>query len=173
MKLIKGFLFAIVGLFIMITLVSLLMPSKVVTIRTVLVQASETAIIVALHDLQQWEQWHPVFNSKPEGLAVSDPSKGKGASASWISAGKKNTLQIKEADTNHITLTLNRPGEKEITQLIQLQTRKDQIGIEVEWRSLTQLSWLPWEKFSGMFIETITGPGYEAALNSLKTHVEK
>jgi hypothetical protein len=43
----------------------------------------------------------------------------------------------------------------------------------VEWRSLTRLHWYPWEKFYAIFMDKITGPGYEAALNGLKEIVEK
>ncbi len=37
----------------------------------------------------------------------------------------------------------------------------------VEWTAVTKLKWYPWEKFSGLFIEKITGDGYEYGLTQL------
>jgi hypothetical protein len=34
------------------------------------------------------------------------------------------------------------------------------------------MKWYPWEKFSGIFVDKMTGPGYQAALNELKDFVE-
>jgi hypothetical protein len=48
----------------------------------------------------------------------------------------------------------------------------DSSAMQVEWRVLTKLKWYPWEKFYGIFIDKLTGPGYEVALNNLKELAE-
>jgi len=44
--------------------------------------------------------------------------------------------------------------------------------VQAEWSVLVRLKWYPWEKFYGIFIEKISGQGYEDALSSLKAYVE-
>ena len=48
-----------------------------------------------------------------------------------------------------------------------------QTGTQVEWKSVVKLKWYPWEKMYGIFVDKLTGPGYEAALNGLKNYLEQ
>ena len=45
--------------------------------------------------------------------------------------------------------------------------------VKADWIATTHLHWYPWEKFYAIFIDKLTGPGYEAALQGLKTYTEK
>ena len=71
-----------------------------------------------------------------------------------------------------VTAILQREGENEVINMISILPLPDSNQVQVEWRSLTKLKWSPWEKFYGIFVEKLTGPGYEAALNSLKSYTE-
>lgn len=172
MKQLKGFLFVIIGLFAMITLLSLLMPSKVMTVRSVVVHAADSIIISQITDLQNWEHWHPLFmnGNKP---TMSHPSAGINAFATWNSNEKQNRLLITETGANHVKLVLARAGENDVTNIISTNPVSDSSAVQLEWRVLTKLKWYPWEKFYGIFIDKLSGPGYEQALNNLKNFVEK
>ena len=61
MRLIKGFIIAVTGLFVMITLLSLLMPSKVMTVRSVVIHGTAGQVFTQIADLKNWKRWHPVF----------------------------------------------------------------------------------------------------------------
>ena len=172
MKMIKGFLFVVTGLFILITLVSLLMPSRIMTAKTVMINSDDSSIMAAIEDLQQWKNWHPVFMDEQAGVKIPGPSAGANAYAVWETNGKENKLQITNSTPGQVTLSLQRPGENEVINLFSLATIKDSPGIQVEWRTTTTLKWYPWEKFSGIFYDKMTGPGYEAALQSLKKYAE-
>lgn len=165
MKLLKGFLIAIVGLFVFITLLSLLMPSKVITVRSVNMHVPADKIMQEIGDLNNWKNWHPLF--KNDSSIVVDPS-----TAEWVTNNKKNRLQITGRSQNSLQFTLERPGENEILNKIELINYTDSNSIDVEWSALTKMKWYPWEKFSGIFVDKMTGPGYEAALKELKIYVE-
>jgi hypothetical protein len=173
MKLLKGFIIAVAGLFLVVTLISLLMPSRVVTARSVTIQASRPEIYNQVADLKNWKHWHPVFKADSSRISISNPSAGKGAFAEWETNNKKNRLEITYTSPGAIRLVLGRPGENDVMNEIAFTAFKDSNSIQVEWIALTRLKWYPWEKFSGIFIEKIAGPGYEAALNELKTYMEK
>ena len=172
MKLAKGFLLVFIGLAIMITLFSLLIPSRVMTVRTVMIHASPEKVFEQIADLKNWKHWHPVFMQDSNLVQVSSPSSGVNAYAEWSTTGKKNKLLITGVEANKLNLLLERPGENSSNNIISVTAMPDSNAVQAEWRVLTKLKWYPWEKFSGFFVEKITGAGYEAALNNLRTFVE-
>jgi hypothetical protein len=89
-----------------------------------------------------------------------------------VQGSKKNNLTITEDFPEGIKLSLNRPGEKPVENSILILPVEEAGTYHVEWRSLTRLKWYPWEKFAGIFVSDITGPGYEAALEGLKKYIE-
>ena len=172
MRLIKGFIFAVAGLFIVVTLFSLLMPSKVMTARTVVIHATKEQVFSKIADLGRWRQWHPVFMQDSAAMHISYPSSGKDAYAEWMSNGKQNKLLITAVLPDELNASLIRSGENDAINIIAVTALKDSNNVQAEWRVVTKLKWYPWEKFSGIFIDKITGPGYEAALNNLKELIE-
>lgn len=172
MRLAKGFIFAIAGLFIVVSLVSLLMPSKVMTVRTEIIHTDERTALASIADLQTWKQWHPVF-MKESSLRLSKPSVGARAFAEWKTNGKTNKLLLTEVSGNYIKFSLQRTNENPIENIISVKSLSDSNNVEVEWRVLTKIKWYPWEKFAGIFLDKMTGPGYEMALHNLKLLLEK
>lgn len=172
MKLVKGFLLAVTGLFVVITLFSLLIPSKVFTSKGVVIYASQQKIVAALKDFNQWKQWHPLFSNDTNNILISQPSNAVNASIEWGLAGKKNKMTITEVFDQGIKLNLSRSGENPVENSIVVLPLEDSSSYQVEWTALTRLKWYPWEKFAGIFVNEITGPGYEAALNALKSYTE-
>ena len=172
MRLIKGFIFAIAGLFIMITLLSLLIPSKVMVSRGVVINANPQKIYAEISILQNWKHWQPVFKSDSLKINFSPGSTGTNSFCEWESNGKKNKLIITDRVDNQISVALQREGENDVSITIVVVTLPDSNSVQVEWNALTRLKWYPWEKFYGIFIEKSSGQGYEDALNSLKAYVE-
>ena len=89
----KGFVFVILGLALLVTAVSLLMPSKVMTAQTVMINAPKEKIESAITDLGKWKYWHPVFSEPGTQVSLDQLAHGKVKSASWYSDGKKNILK--------------------------------------------------------------------------------
>ncbi len=172
MRLIKGFILAIAGLFIVITLLSLLMPSRVMIVKTVVIHSKPAIVFNEIADLKKWKHWHPLFIQDSSTMQISNQSSGVNAYAEWPSNGKQNKLRITEVLTNQLKTSLSRAGENDINNIISVSTLNDSNNVQVEWRVITKLKWYPWEKFSGIFVEKMTGPGYETALNNLKEFIE-
>ena len=168
----RGVVFVLAGIFVFTSLLSLLIPSKVMVVRSVQIRSADTTLFSMVADLNNWRKWHPVFQQQDVVIAVSKPSTGVGATAKWISADKENTIRITDVQQNSLGFLLAREGENDIANILSVQTARDSLGVEVEWRALTHLKWYPWEKFYGIFLEQVTGPSYEAALNKLREFVE-
>lgn len=169
----KGFLIAIIGLFGVITLMSLLMPSKVMMARSVVIRDSAANVFSHIRDLNEWKKWHPLFMQEGVTVHVHSPSSGEGAKATWNSNGRDNILSIMSDTAYTLQASLERVHEKPVMNYIQVSQMQNSAEVNVEWKTVTSLKWYPWEKFSGIFIDKMSGPGYEQALQSLKEYCEQ
>jgi hypothetical protein len=173
MKFLKGIIFGGVGLFVVITLLSLLIPSKIMTSKSVLINAPKDSIHKVLSDLSLWQKWHPIFSEPTLAAQVSTPATGINASIKWTSAEKANSISITSITADDLRFNVTRKGERPVENSIVLLPVEGSTEWLVEWRALNTSSWYPWEKFAGIFVSQITGPGYEAALQGLKTYAEQ
>lgn len=172
MRLVKGFLIVLSGLFIFITILSLFIPSRLMVTRAVVINAPADKVFSQVSNLQHWKNWQPVFMLDSAGIRFKTGANGISHACEWDSRGKKNKMKITGTSDNVIRATLLREGENEVQNTISLLPLADSSQVQVEWSVLVKLKWYPWEKFYGIFIENITGEGYEAALNSLKAYAE-
>ncbi len=172
---IKGILFVFAGLFILVTLISLLMPGRVVVTRATPVHGDSLKIFNELSNLQNWKHWHPVFKNDQAKITFANsttPPTLYNQSAQWITNGKKNTLLITGKKYPVVEVTLLRDGESPAYNYLSVLPIQEQGNMQVEWTAITKLRWYPWEKFGGIFIEQMTAAGYEAALKNLKELIE-
>ncbi|HMU11623.1 MAG TPA: hypothetical protein PKC54_16535 [Ferruginibacter sp.] len=165
-RLIKGFVIALVGLFVFITLLSLFIPSKVMISRGVVIHAGAAKVFDQVNNLSNWKNWQPVFKNDSAHIRFSNDS------AQWISKNKTNTITITSRSENSISASIEREGENTVLNTIRILPLADSNQVQAEWNILIKLKWYPWEKFYGIFIEKITGQGYEDALNGLKVYCE-
>lgn len=172
MKVAKGALVVFVGLFIFLTLISLLIPSHIVTTRAETVQADSIRLYSEIADLKNWKHWHPVFMQDSAKMNFSASSTNVNDFVEWNSNNKKNRVVISERKFPYIKILLQRDGENDMENILALREVQEKGNMQVQWTSITKLKWYPWEKFSGIFIEKMSGAGFEIALVSLKTYVE-
>ncbi|HMK04008.1 MAG TPA: SRPBCC family protein [Ferruginibacter sp.] len=173
MRLFKASIIGLTGLFIFITLISLLIPSKIRVTKAVAIQAEAARVFAQISDIQNWKNWQPVFKRDSAVIVFGKDGEGNVNSIEWESKGKKNKFIITSKKDNAITASLLREGESEVLNTITILPVAEQHQVQVEWNALIKLKWYPWEKFYGIFIEKVTGQGYEDALNSLKAYVEE
>jgi hypothetical protein len=172
MRLFKGFFIVLAGLFIFITILSLFIPSKLMVSRAVVINANADKVFSEINNLQNWKHWQPVFMSDSAQMQFKTEANGISNYCEWDSKGKKNIIEITGTKNNSITALLRRSGENDVQNTISVLPLSDSNQVQVEWNVLIKLKWYPWEKFYGIFIEKVSGQGYEDALNSLKNYVE-
>ena len=175
MRVVKAFLVGATGLFIIITLFSLLIPSRVMVSRGVVVNnASADGAYRQIAGFENWKNWHPIFTVDSAKIYRHLPAiAGKDSGYIIKHRGRDVKVKLISADTTSVKFLLQADGENDINNDIVLTALPAQNAVQVEWRSITKLHWYPWEKFYGIFIDKLTGPGYEAALNGLKDYMEK
>lgn len=173
MRLIKAFLTGITGLFIVITLLSLLLPSEIKVSRAVVINASSDKIMSQINDLKNWKNWEPMFASDSVTKIFSSATNQPGSFADITYKDKQAHVQITSIDSSSIQFLLQAKNEDQINNEINVTRLENNKGQLVEWKALTKLHWYPWDKLYGIFIDRLTGPGYEDALNHLKSFVER
>jgi hypothetical protein len=172
MRLFKGFFIVLAGLFIFITILSLFIPSKLMVSRAVVINANAGKVFSEINNLQNWKHWQPVFMNDSSQINFKTDASGISNYCEWDSKGKKNIIEITKKSDNSIAAILKRPGENDVQNTISILPLADSNQVQAEWNVLIKLKWYPWEKFYGIFIEKISGQGYEDALKSLKNYAE-
>lgn len=175
MRLVKAFLFVAIGLFIFITLFSLLIPFHVRVSRAVVINnASAGGVYRQVAIFENWKNWHPFFTVDSARIYWYPPGiAGKDSGCIIKHRGHDVKIKLISADTTDIKFLLQVAGENDISSEIVITPLPGRQAVQVEWRAITKLHWYPWEKFYGIFIDKLTGPGYDAALNGLKDYFEK
>ncbi len=166
LRLIKGFIIALAGLFIFITILSLFIPSRIQVSRGVLIHAPAAKVFEQVNNLTNWKNWQPVFRNDSAAFHFN------GDTAKWISRNKTNKFIVTKRSDNSIAAILEREGENTVQNTISMLPLADSNQVQAEWNVLIRLKWYPWEKFYGIFIEKMSGQGYQDALNSLKEYCE-
>ena len=173
MRFIKAFLVGITGLFIVITLLSLLLPSEIKVSRAVVLNTTTGKAYTQISNLHNWKNWEPLFASDSAVKTFRDAVPGKNASCDIRYGEKQVHVEITTMDSVSVQFAMEENGGYRISNEINIAPVQAQNEVQVEWKALTKLHWYPWDKFYGIFIDRLTGPDYDEALNNLKSFLEK
>ncbi len=172
MRLIKGALYGLAGLAMLVTLISFLMPSEVHGRRGIVIQASILKIVPQLNTFYYWKNWQPDFMRHADKIRYEKMDKPEGSAASIVINNKVSTYTITSNNLQLITVLQKRPGQQDTENIFTLTNDTATGGTYVDWKFITKLKWYPWEKFAGIFMESMTAPAYEQALANLKQYTE-
>ncbi|MEO6548309.1 MAG: hypothetical protein ABIN94_09930 [Ferruginibacter sp.] len=174
MRLIKAFLFGAIGLFIIITLFSLLIPFTVRVSRVIVINTLNPGELYGqVANFENWKKWHPIFTTDSATIYPQYSAGRRDSVYVILHRGKQINITRINADSVSVKFLLHAKGENDIENELYFTTLPQQQSVQVEWRVINRLKWYPWEKFYGIFLDKLTGPGYEAALQGLKTFIEK
>ncbi len=173
-KLIKAGLIGLLGLAVLVTLMSLLLPSEVHGRRGIVIAGRSAVIRNQVAAFYNWINWQPQCKAYPDSIRFSNAGFGTTGSICRVNLpGRKPVVyQIVKDDSLFVIFTEKIAGENVVEHTISFSADSATGGTYVDWRFESPLKWYPWEKFAGMFTESITAPGYEAALANLKQYVE-
>lgn len=169
--LIKAFFFVLFFLALIVTLFSLIIPSRVVISRSAEIEGSSDSVMVTIQRLETWQHWFPAIAANKQKLtSLNSNSK----SITWLYNGNPSKIEVEESQPNAIKFSYedaNNPKVENIISCFPVENKPNTSN--VEWTAVTKLKWYPWEKFSGLFFEKVTGPGYEYGLAELDKFINK
>jgi hypothetical protein len=172
MRLVKAAFIGIIGISVLITLISFLLPSEIHGRRGLAINSSRERLMAQLGSFDNWKNWHPEFKANPGSIRYRNVGTGQNATATVEANGKTTTYLITYADSATVKVLQQRPGQNDIENTFTLAKDSTSGAIYADWKFISTLKWYPWEKFAGMLTESMTAPGYDAGLNNLKAITE-
>ena len=163
MKYIKLFIISFAILFLVVTCLGLLFPSKVEVSRAVDITASRDSIYPFVKDIEGWKKW--LDGANDGNITMQSPLVAKfGNTLVTISP-----TNVKDSVISTLWQTTNNGKQESKIELIQ---HSSQMTTVVHWQFEQHIGWYPWERFSSMMSDKIMGTMMEQNLNNLKKLVE-
>lgn len=148
---------------VIISLISLLMPSQVIVNNSILLHTSKDSALSLISDFTQWQAWHPYFQAeKPLHLTSGV--------VNWKKDGRELSLHLDSIRGNSVYFLTTVDKEKPVRNIMMVQPADS--GVVVNFNSLKQLSPLPWNKFAGMMLKETLGAQNQQVLDKLKAYSE-
>ena len=156
MRLIKLALLSIVFLFIVVTLISLLIPSHIRISKAINLYAQKDSVFALIDDTSKWKQWHPAF-------------------IPGDSAPKFPTIHIthKIESDSEIVMYLQQQGKPEVINGWKFYQNNPADSLTLQWYMDFRLKWYPWQKFGTLLYENTYGKMMEQGLANIKSEVQK
>jgi len=171
------FLFVLVGLFAVVTIIGLFIPSSVKISRGIIIRADSVTVHKELSDVKNWNRWLPWITSDSGALVqVSAVTDQPGSFFKWKGLNNESsgtiTLQQINPDVIHVLYQLKEMNDAEGGFRLQSTGALKQ-ETEVQWFMEYKLKWYPWERFYGIFLDKIIAPAFDKGLEQLKAHIEE
>ena len=147
MRILKLIIGSIVVMFLILTLVSFFIPSKVRISKAIDIRDQQSLLLPQIADESNWKNWFFVNEKAEQHFNIVESGKTR-IVAEPVAKGKKlyNTWSL-----------LSYPGSDTVT---------------VHWYMDFYMKWYPWEKFSSLLLEKTYGSRMAESLEKLKILVE-
>lgn len=155
MRIIKLAIISLVFFSLLITAISLLIPSHIRLTRTIDIQTEKEKLLEQLSDSSKWRDWYPGMNSGGDSLnTLWDKTKITSVTDSSVIA--TTTAENRDFINGWTIYPGMRPN-----------------SFTVQWYMDFRLRWYPWEKFSSLMFEKRYGNHMESGLQKLRSLLEK
>lgn len=165
MKLIKLAFLSLVTFFVLVTVISLFIPSDLRVSKAVNIAAPKERVYQQVGSLSQWPAWFPV-------LSVSGVESPRIIGNDSIFVGGTG-IRIDHRSADSILFSMRSESGREVKGGFQVIHIAQQDSVTVQWFMNFKLSWYPWEKFSSLFYESLYGTQMEKGLARLKELEER
>lgn len=168
---IKLALISITILFLVITGISLFIPSHVRISKIAELRIDSTTLWNNIDDLRQWEKWNPFFRNFGEKKVIYLDT----ANGIWNALQVESTTVRKKGiiDGDHVMEMQNGQRSPVICGWRCAVNTEKPGTVTLQWYMDFKLGWLPWHKFGSLLYEKKYGTIMEAGLANLKYILEK
>ena len=160
MRLIKLAILSFIFLFLLVTIISLFIPSHVRISRATNLAADDSTTFQYISDLPEWRKWHPSIKNVPDSNFTVYKD---------MSIRVHNTrIAIAERSPGGIVTEISENNGRPIISGFNLIRHQQSDSSTLQWYIDFKLRWYPWEKFRALFYENIYGVQMEQGLHNLK-----
>lgn len=151
MRIIKLALISIVFLFLVVTAISLLIPSHVRVSKAINIWAEKDSVFALIADTNRWKQWHPAYI----------PGENRPQFSSIRIVGKTQ-------NDSEIVMRLQQQGKPQVVNGWKVYHHDRTDSLTLQWYMDFHLKWYPWQKFGSLFYENTYGVMMEQGLDNIK-----
>ncbi len=155
MRIIKLAIISFVFLFLVVTLISLLIPSHIRISKAANFGLKKEEIIALVKNKESWKQWHPAFM------------------VDTIRWNQKISFLLQSANDSLVVWKMEQPNKNAVFNGWQIYEYAGADSLTLQWYMDFDLPWYPWQKFGSLFYENTYGVMMEQGLHNLKTIVAK
>lgn len=166
------FLFFLLSVFVIIFVISLLLPSHVTVLKYVEINAPAEKVMKQIVNFDEWKNWYPAF--KDENIKViKNPSAINVLSSVTLKDvnGKSVSLNLVDTSQHLIDIQLQSLSITKVNYQFGLVSKINN-QTQLTWNINIDLGWLPWKKIQGIFMDKFSGQQYQMALDNLKKAAE-
>jgi hypothetical protein len=169
LRILKLALISFIILFLVITGISLFIPSHIRISKAINVKAEKDSVMIQIRNAANWKNWYP-------GLDSTKPL--------YINGVMKGVIFYERDSQNRVYIIIDKENKNEITVQYVNKKRRPVINgwkiisypaadsLTVQWYMDFHLPWYPWEKFRSLLFEKLYGSRMEQGLTNLKALVE-
>lgn len=174
MRILRGILFTLLGLLLLLVIVSFFLPSKVNVTRSATINAPADRIFTEVNDFKNWPKWMPWSEKDPTMKFTYDATTaGKGAGYCWKSEAQGNgCMKIAESVANSSIQTEIDFGDRG-TSLGSWKFEPEGSQTKVTWGMEADMSKPPIiGKYFGLMMDGMVGGDFERGLANIKKITE-
>lgn len=169
MRLVKLFGVSVIVFFVLLTLIGLLFPSTIKSVKAVVVNKPQQTVITQLAVNNNWLKWYPYFNPS----IGADIHNAAADTSVFFNDKKELLIYNKRSDSNAVYFTIKAWNDVEMNEsILALPISGDSTQTQVVWNETEHLKWYPWERFRGLLLESSKGIFLDTALNRFKVYIE-
>jgi hypothetical protein len=161
MRIFKLVFISAVVLFVVILLISLLLPSHVRISRAMDIGVPAEKVTPLLTDIKQWETWNEYIRAYHNRIA--EPEMLKADEIAIFITGTKNQL---------VTADWQPPSGNKFGSGFAIVENASRHTCTVQWYFDFHIKWYPWQKFQSIVYDQQLGPVMEKSLANLKRIAE-
>jgi hypothetical protein len=155
-RLIKLALISVIFLFLVVTAISLLIPSHVRLSKAINIEGSKDSVFALISDTTRWKQWHPAFIPNDVTRRIAPIH-----------------IAQKSQNDSEIVMHLQQADKPGVINGWKVYEHQATDSITLQWYMDFHLKWYPWRKFESLFYENTYGVMMEQGLENIKNGVEK
>lgn len=161
MKFVKFIFICVISFFVLLTAISLFIPSRVTISRAINIAPGSDSVLSQVGDLKNWKNWHPQFSA----VVLNDKVTKEGRIEQAIASGV--LLTVTTFNDSVATVEMKK-GEKPVFNNWRLIRHEQGDSLTLQNYMDFKFSWYPWEKFSSLMFEASYGPVMEKGLQNLR-----
>jgi Polyketide cyclase / dehydrase and lipid transport len=165
MRIIKLGLISLVMFALLVTGISLFIPSHIRISKAIDITANKDSAWQQITNASNWKNWYPGADSLPP-LLIDGKIKGIGTDST-------QGLMLVNSTDSSVTAENVGPGSRSAESGWNIYPGYTPSAITIQWYMDFYLKWYPWEKFSSLLLENRYGPLMEKGLENLKEYCEK